>query len=646
MRRFSTGKTLDIIVIIGLLFVSLLPACRKEAPPLDRNRAPDTYITSAPPETTEADYKIHMFWRGTDEDGIITRYIWYISDTVRTLDPIHDPDAEIADWNPEARLSDYLLGSFTTRTDSVFTFRGYDPVRGALINRQAFHIAAVDDGGRIDPTPARLQFFARVVGIPQVTFWTVIDGEEKPFDFYALDTVSMFTPFSIKFTAETVNNVITGYRWTYGGFIYPDENRDGVPEWYIPTPGEIKEVSLSNTGNEILSDGPFFFKGIARDEAGAISASSTITGEGICIVVVNHDPDTEIKKGICYYTPQSGIPDTMMVDFSDGIPDSLPLRSRIWFEYQGWDDPKDVESGLEFDPPVPIRFQFSYRREKLGGGSLYQTAWLPLSGPEDTNPCADLDNEFRDVDSTTMFVGSYDYQFYVRSFDEQNRADGTPDTVFFHGNFPPTIRSIEMGRLSTYTQQFIPSSNDTIYLQWLGYPAHPEGILSYYITSDITAGTITKYYRMYMKAVGYDDYRDPPGSGVKGFLYKIFDPDYDFSYTREGEWIFSYKDASGNTLPIHNELLQSMTISVTVPLTWAALVDSVVAHPPAYLGDQRIDLLATDISDANRIPLGIRGLTPEFVDCEIVPDYYFIPQNNYGGKSTLKQKDFYIKLIP
>jgi len=258
------------------MLVSLLPACRKEAPPLDRNRAPETYITSAPPETTEADYKIHMYWRGTDEDGVITKYIWYMSDTLRTLDPIHNPDAEIADWNPEARLSDYLLGRFTTRTDSVFTFRGYDPVTGALINRQAFHIAAVDDGGVMDPSPARLQFFARVTGVPQLRFWTVIDGEENPFDFTALDTVSMFTPFTIKFTAETVNNIITGYRWSYGGFIYPDENMDGAPEWYPPYPGEIIEVALENTGSQRLPDGSFYFKGIARDEAGAICLRASL----------------------------------------------------------------------------------------------------------------------------------------------------------------------------------------------------------------------------------------------------------------------------------------------------------------------------------------------------------------------------------
>jgi len=642
MRRFRAGKTLEMTVIIGLLFVSLLPACRKDAPPLDRNRAPETYITSAPPETTEADYKIHMFWRGTDEDGVITRYIWYMSDTLRTLDPVHNPDAEISDWNPEARLSDYLLGSFTSRTDSVFTFRGYDPITGALVNRQAFHIAAIDDGGRIDPSPARLQFLARVTGIPKLRFWTVIDGSEKLFDFYALDTVSMFTPFTIKFTAETVNNIITGYRWSYGGFIYPDVNRDGAPEWLIPTPGQIIEVQLSNTGSERLPDGPFYFKGIARDEAGAISASSTITGEGICIVVVNHDPDTEVKKGICYYTPQSGVPDSMEIDFTDGIPDSLPFKSRIWFEYQGWDDPKDVESGLEFDPPVPIRFQFSYRREKSGGGSLYQTSWLPLAGPEDTNPCADLDNENRDVDSTTMYVGSYDYHFFVRSFDEQHRADSTPDTVKFYGNFPPTIETLQVGRLDPISQEFIPSSNDTIYLQWVGVPPHPEGISAYNITTDPEAMTITKYYRFYLKSTGRDDYRDPPGSGIKGWLYKIIDPDYNYAYRREGEWIF---DAPVNVLQ------QPLTLTITMPLLWAnpALIDSVLAHTPAYLGAQNIELLANDISDSELTTLGIRGITPAIEDCNIVPGNYWVTQNyrlSSVAKTDFETKSFYIKLIP
>jgi phage terminase large subunit-like protein len=637
MRRSITGKTLEVTIIIGLLLVSLLPACRKEGPPLDRNRAPETYVTSAPPETTEADYKIHLYWRGTDEDGIVQRYIWYMSDTVRTLDPIHNPDAEISDWNPEARLSDYLLGSFTTKTDSVFTFNGYDVATGALVNRQAFHVSAVDDGGKIDPSPARLQFLARVTGIPELSFWTIIDGVEKPFNFDALDTVSMFTPFSIKFTASTVNNIITGYRWSYGGFIYPDENNDGVPEWYVPTPGEIKQVDLSNTGSERLPDGSFYFKGIARDEAGAISTSSTITGDGICIVVVNHDPDTEIKRGICYFTPQSGEPDSMTIDFYDGIPDSLPFRSRIWFEYQGWDDPKDVESGLEFDPAVPIKFQFSYRREKSGGGGLYKSSWLPLAGPEDTNPCADLDNEMRDVDSTTMLVGSYDYQFYVRSSDEQYRADSTPDTVVFYGNFPPTIETLEVGRLDPFTQQFTPSSNDTIYLQWLGFPPHPEGITAYNQTQDITALTLTKYYRIYIKSVGFDDYRDPPGSGIKGWLYKIYDPDYNYAYRKEGEWIFD--------MPV-NELLQPLSIKITMPIFWS--VDSVLANVPPYLGEQSLELLANDISDSEITTLGIRGLSPDIEDCNILPGFYWITQNyrlSSVAKTDFATKGFYIKFI-
>jgi len=643
MRRFSAGKALEITVIIGLLFVSLLPACRKEAPPLDRNRAPQTYITSAPPETTEADYKIHLFWRGTDGDGIVTKYIWYMSDTVRTLDPIHNPDAEITDWNPEARLSDYLLGAFTTATDSVFTFRGYDVRTGALVNRQAFHISAVDDGGRIDPSPARLQFLARVIGIPKLRFWTIIDGLEKPFDFYALDTVSMFTPFTIKFTASTVNNVITGYRWSYGGTIFPDADENGVPEWYPPSsPSEIIQVDLANTGSERLPDGPFYFKGIARDEAGAISTSNTITGEGICIVVVNHDPDSEIKKGICYYTPQStGQPDSMMIDFSDGIPDSLPFKSRFWFEYQGWDDKKDVDSGLEFDPPVPIRFQFSYRREKSGGGSLYKSSWLPLAGPEDTNPCSDLDSENRDVDSTTMLVGSFDYQFYVRSFDEQYRADGTPDTIYFYGNFPPTIESLEVGRIDQYTQQFVPSSNDTIYLQWLGDVVHPEGIKAYNQTQDYSALTVTKYYQIYMKAVGHDDPRDPPGSGVKGWLYTVEDPDYNYPYRKEGEWIFD--------MPV-NELLQPLTVKITMSIFWnqPSFIDSVLANTPAYLGDQYLELLANDISDAEITTLGIRGITPDIEECSIVPGSYWVTQNfrlSSVAKTDFATKGFYIKLI-
>lgn len=647
MRRFKSGKKLEVYLIFGLLFLSLIPACRRENPPFDTNRAPETFLTSAPPETLNTDYKVHVYWRGTDVDGIVTRYIWYMSDTVMTLDPIHEPDQEILDWNPANRIADYLIGNFTDKTDSVFIFTGYDLRTGAMVNRQAFHIASVDDAGRIDTSPARLQFNARVTGLPTVEFWTIIDGVDKCFDITDLDTVSMFSPFCIKFFGKTINGVITGYRWSYGGVIYPDYTGDGSPDWLIPIidPPESVTVCLGGEGDDPIPDGIFYFKVIARDEAGALSPSDIVMGTGIAAVVVNHDPDTRVLDGECFFTPLStGEPISEQIDFSDGIPDTLPYNSRLRFDYLGWDDPKDRYS-LENDPPLPIRFQFRYFRQTREGLAKKESSWYPLTGPEDTNPCDwGADPIIRDADSTTIRVGTFDYEFRVRSFDEQTRADGTPDTVRFVGNFPPTIDSVSYWYSFIFAYPPIKKSlDDTLRVQWDYLPnLDLNASIAFDSAFDPIARTKSKYYRLYIYGYGHDDGRDPPGSGVKGWQFFIDDPDENYPYKKEGEWLFDHET---------NYMEQEIILKITAPTDELGKVDvdSLINNPPLFLGEQFLELRAKDISDKEIFDEGIRGITPKFDGCDVIPGDYWITQEyrlaSVARSDTLIAR-FYLKLVP
>ena len=116
-----------------LVLLVMLPACRQEQDPLDRNRAPETVLTVAPPETINAEYRVHMYWNGEDKDGIVTRFMWYRSDTLRTLRPDLEPELDLLDWNPEARKDDYESGTFTTANDTVIVFTGFDVTTGAML---------------------------------------------------------------------------------------------------------------------------------------------------------------------------------------------------------------------------------------------------------------------------------------------------------------------------------------------------------------------------------------------------------------------------------------------------------------------------------------------------------------------------------
>lgn len=653
MGRMRAKYAIELVVVSALALLFIVPACRKENAPLDRNKAPETVLTSSPTETTATDYRVHMYWHSIDDDGVVNRYIWYISDTLETLDPVGNPDAEGLDWNPSARIVDYLKGRFTSKTDTVIIFKGYDDKNLAQINRQAFHIAAIDDGGKIDPTPARLQFFARVKGIPIVNFWTVIGGTEKAYNQSALDTISMFVPFSIRFLATTVNNVINGYRWSYSGNVYPDYNNDGNPDWLIPENQTDRiTVSLPNTGADVLPSGVFNFKVIARDEAGALSKSDIISGVGVCRVVVNHDPDTEIKYGQCFYTPRSsGVPESLTVDFSDGVPDTLPYNSRLRMSYQGWDHPADRTNLQYNNPPLPIRFQFGYNRwayDEYGARVADKvSSWYPLKVPEDTNPFADIEDSARDVDSTTMRVGTFDYRFFVRSFDEQSRPDGTPPEVRFVGNFPPKLDSVKVGFVDQTTLLFVPAVNDTIYIGWKCLPRRScaGGKLAPY---DIkVSGTLmTKYFKFVIVAGGHDDRRDPPSSGIKAWRYNVTDPELDLTYSKEGEWI--------NDRPV-NTLLQECVFSITVPYRADTAYlntvqpDSLVANPPLFLGEQTIAVSGKDINNQETFQEGIRGISPKYdAEGNVIPANNWITNEYYlatYARSDSFRGRVYLKLI-
>lgn len=648
LRRVTYAVELTIVTLVVVLMI--LPACRKEVEPLDRNRPPETFLTTAPPETTSADYRVHLYWHGVDKDGVVTKFMWYRSDTLFTLDPIGEPDIELLDWNPEARKDDYLKGRFTTKTDTIFIFTGFDTNTGAMQNRQAFHIVAVDDGGMIDPSPKRLQFFARVKGIPKVKFWTQLDPGEPPqlYDSENLDTIAMFTPFKLFFTAGTVNNIISGYRWIYSGVVRPDFNNDGVPDWYVPVfdPPETVAVELTNAGEEMLPSGDFYFRVIARDEAGALSKSDIITGEGACNIVINHDPDTRIFRAECFFRNKRGVDSMIVLEYDelfDVKPDTLPYYSRLRFHYAGWDDPKDIAT-LQYPPPneVPIRFQFMFERfgiDENQNTSSYATPWYPTARAEDTN-------RFADEDSTTMRVGTYGYMFAVRSFDEQYRSDGTPDSVHFYGNFPPTIDTIEIGYDAAPlipTLYFTPLSGDTLYIGLdKVFQFRPDTASAWRVDYDGEKMQYTYHYKMYLKGNGHDDDRDPPGSGIKGWKFIINGPK-DYYYRKENEWVYD------NAV---DEYLQELNFQITVPFdtTTNGPDYSLINNPPGFLGPQYLEIRAKDINDKQKFLEGIRAISPVYdpaTDSLITAGKWIEVQRSPENYARLDYmiKPLYIKLV-
>jgi hypothetical protein len=141
--------------------------CRKPlAPNIDRNEAPETWITAAPmdsltvkdkngqvvpgtPSITTIPIRFHLYWAGSDKDGAVAGFYYAVVETSVTslegLGPSPLPGPKPGSYH------------FTTRTDTTFVFT----VSDLFTDREhAFFIYAVDNHGKPDPTPARFIFTA------------------------------------------------------------------------------------------------------------------------------------------------------------------------------------------------------------------------------------------------------------------------------------------------------------------------------------------------------------------------------------------------------------------------------------------------------------------------------------------------------
>ena len=96
---------------------------------------------------------------------------------------------------------------------------------------------------------------------------------------------------------------------------------------------------------------------------------------------------------------------------------------------------------------------------------------------------------------------------------------------------------------------------------------------------------------------------------------------------------------------------QELLLKITAPSDEFGNVDadSLLANPPLYLGDQFLELRGKDISDREIFYEGIRGVTPKFDGCDVVPGDYWITQEyrlaSVAYTDTLFSR-FYIKLVP
>ncbi len=539
MRRYVQG-----LVVLGVIAAAVGVSCRRNQPSLvDRNQPPDTDLWYAPPDSADYEYLVHMYWRGIDGDGITPRYIFTIQDSL--------VEGE-ATWNPAASISDYRLGRITTRTDSVFAFTAYKNVAGVGVrkNRQAFYVASIDDNGVIDPSPAAVEFVATIGRLPEMRFVVYPDAvTPRPYQYQTppADTVGMFKPFDISYHGLTTNGFVRGYEYfaLSSTITLPGQNL-----WTDDLSDTLR--TFPNIGAELLPAGVLRFAARCIDDANAESQidSGQFT-RGVAQVVINFDPDTRITDVKNTYV-KSSVAIKEDVNFTDGVPDTVPFNSWSYFQYEAEDDSRDSLTCALGNNDKCLDFQVKYRVVTTSGNNE-DSGWLPRNGTHDHDANASFD-------SNSVNVGSLDYEWFVRGVDENGTVDGTPPSFKLVGNFRPIFHGANMA--DHLGNPLNLATVDTLtwdFYKPIGWPAADT-------LADASSGFVyEKRWAYTIGASGRDHSKDPDGSSIQSWRYYVWGENYtpgagenpgsgtSYSLGRSGDSWFA--SSSLNTMTDRFELL-------------------------------------------------------------------------------------------
>jgi len=376
MRRGVISVATAAVSVFALVGVF---SCEQEDVLLpDRNLPPETIVTEAPAESTQTNFKVHMFWYGRDADGIVTRFRYAVDDTV-----------EPGSWH------------HTTRTDTTFIFTANDP----LLRYHEFFIAAIDNENKADPTPAALRFFARDDFMPEV--W-MLDAPVCSLSATGDTVACLPLPAGVDtLRMDDARPVL--FAWdgrdrdgTIVAFAYKLDN-EGY-QWVDP---DVKSVIYP--APKFLMSGAHSFYIKARDDAWAEMSPSLRYR-----FVVNLDPNSVIDS--LYYIPYQSS-DRFPLDFSTGsVADTLPDGSSIEFVWHGTDVDGEVRKSLVL-----------LRGPDLLAQQEWSTGWMDY--PDSTR--------FQSVVLRGTLQGPFVLNLF--SLDDRKRAEGTPAVVEFLVNFPPVV---------------------------------------------------------------------------------------------------------------------------------------------------------------------------------------------------------------
>ena len=374
-RRIAAGVLVAFLVGVALSAMLFMNGCRKKDEVfIDTNLPPGTTLTSAPAPYSQANYRIHFFWNGTDPDGYVVGYYFAWDDTIASS------------WE------------YTEKTDSLF--KAKIDTAGET-RRHTFYVRSVDNEGKLDASPARVRFDAWTVVSVLDSLYRV-DGPLDPssgiYDPDAKDTVLMGTPCT----------------WVWGGH---DPDGLGAPISYSY---RLDSDPFSEFGDwmtavlDPISNGFHFFYVKTKDETGAESFPDNYQ------FTMNFDPDSEILDP----SEPSG---TLTIADSD----------TIWFRWSAKDTEEDegpIGGGVK---EVWIELDTGFQKRFTVGDPDYATEFYFTSTvPPNNEHHIQSDNKPTGGNTVHEFrVYAKDIQ---NRFETSSEVPADREIYEFWYNFPPT----------------------------------------------------------------------------------------------------------------------------------------------------------------------------------------------------------------
>jgi hypothetical protein len=408
------GFQLTLAMTIALAAVwGLLGGCREQSTaPIDRNLGPETFITFAPGDSQKSFYAVDLHWYGSDKDGAAIAFDVAVTESL--------PKIEDVVWHR------------TTRHDSLIICP-VEETREILGHR--FYVRAIDNEGKVDPTPAWI-FFGSADNIPPTVNLTgirynPITGETKDLDpasndpAFPTDTIPTGWGVRLKWTGRDDSQLIGsgGDTVTFGRvsrFYYrllPIESA-----WLG---GDTIKTNAEYTADyfDLHREGATYAFEVRAVDDGGLSGSGTAT----LSFLWNKDPVARIFPQFPYDPAKRG---HFMMNLAGGALEEHVSGDTLPIYVPGQTDLPSISLVVDGKDPDPVD----------GDSTVASIEWRYTSGAL-MNPWQP--HTTGRIEITGLMTG--DYTVMARATDRLGRVQANPERIVFMVNkIPKFIRERDL----------------------------------------------------------------------------------------------------------------------------------------------------------------------------------------------------------